>query len=176
MNHPLFQKYVAVPVTVLGVCLGVGNLLTALAQTDPSEQNMQYSGGSDARKVLFINSPDYPSEALAQYPQNPATKTEFWKEMDRAMRTTRNLSITENLEQADYRVNIKCGGLIHCSKLKVYIENPKRDVLASYTLPKVKKTATKDQERPIANTASRLAATLQEHIDKLSQGGYGYSN
>jgi len=173
MNHPVFQKYVAIPVTALGVCLGIGNLLTALAQTDPAEQNMQYS--NNTKKVLYINSPDYPPDPM-QYPQNPTKKTEFWKEMDRALTTTRNLTITENLEQADYRVNIKCGGIIHCSKLKVYIESPKRDVLASYTLPNIKKVATSDQPKPISNTASRLAATLQEHIDKLQQGGYGYSN
>lgn len=173
MKHPVFQKYVAIPVTALGICLGIGNLLTALAQNNPAEQSAAYS--NEGRKVLYINSPDYPAEAVIKYPQNPSQKTEFWQELDRAMQMTRNLSITENLEQANYRVDIKCAGLAFCTKLKVYIRSPKRDVLASYTIPKIKQTANLEK-KPIANTASRLATSLQERIDELERGGYGYSN
>jgi len=126
------------------------------------------------RKVIYLFNQDYPPAGIVQHPTHPVSLTKFWQVLDKQMRESRSLALSESLEDADYRVEIKCAGITHCSKLRVYIKSPQRDVLSAFTLHKVKAGLFTPSAELMDNVASRLAQRLQESIDALEEGGYGY--
>lgn len=126
------------------------------------------------RKVVYLFNQDYPPQTLVGYPTPPMSTAHFWKMLDKEMRQTQTLGLTENLEEADYNVEVKCSGIMGCSKLRVYIKSPKRDVLTAYTLRGIKQNPI--AHRPVDQVAKRLAQSLEERISKLEQGDFGYGN
>ena len=179
--HSRFIRFFVLPLTILGLSLGVFNILTALAQdNDASIKSGEYNGTSpesgngsaEGRKPVYIYSPDYPQSGLMN---KPARQTDFVKFLNQSLSETRNLTLTNSVEDAQYRVDVLCGGIAYCTQLKVYIKSPHRDVLTAYSLPNIKSTWWL-KPAPLSDVAHRLADTLQTHIDQLDQGGYGYQN
>lgn len=140
-------------------CLGLGLFLTALTNVGISQEK--------AKVYLFNN--DFPPDLFVNHPQPPVRDTQFWRYLDKAFKNT-SLELTENLEEANYRVELHCVGITWCSKLRVDVLSPTRDVLATYKLP----------GRPLylghANTertANRLAESLDKRINLINEGGVG---
>ena len=154
-------------VALAAAALMFGGLATcpAMAQDTPADET---------RKVIYLFNQDYPPAGIVQHPTHPVQLTKFWQVLDKQMRETRNLALTESVEDADYRVEIKCAGITHCSKLRVYLQSPQRDVLSAFTLHKVKPLFLSANTVQMEGVAQRLATRLQESIDALEEGGYGY--
>lgn len=132
-----------------------------------SVQEAQSQGA--ARDKIFISTVDFPNDALFEHPIVPEKETRFWQLLDRNFRERSSMELTENLEEANYRVNLECAGIVWCTKLKVVLMSPHRDILASYSIP----------GRPMmipANLplmAKRITETLAYRIDSLDRGGMG---
>ena len=148
---------------LLAGLLGSVDLLAAQAQDTP-----------DTRKVVYLLNPDYPPAGIVDHPTQPVQITHFWQVLDQEMHATKNLALSESMENADYRVEMKCAGITYCSKLRVYVQSPQRDVLSAFTLNKVKSPFSSVNKAQMSDVAKRLAQRLQTSISQLEEGGYGY--
>ncbi len=166
--------------------IGLSLLITGMAIQQParSQDNLP---GADAqeglapaiaqtpRKVIYLFSTDFPPSALAQAPSPPMAETRFWQLMDKEMQATQDLSLTENMEEADYRVELRCAGIAHCAKLVVNVRNMQRDVLTTFVIKDVLPFWGMLNGTPNLELVShQLTQRLDERLKLLNQGGYGY--
>lgn len=127
----------------------------------------------DGRKSVHLFSLNFPPDQIAQYPIPPMQETRFWQLLDREMQATDHLTLTESLEEADYRVELNCSGIFNCSELAVDIKDAQRNLLTSFTLKHI--APFWGLGKPNLDKISRqLAIRLDERIKQLGQGGYGY--
>jgi hypothetical protein len=124
------------------------------------------------RKMIHLFSSDFPPNPVAQYPSPPMRETQFWQLLDKEMATTSSLTLTENLEDADYRVELRCTGVFNCSRLLVDIKNMDRDVLASFTIKNIAYWHVGPPKLDLV--AQRLTKKLDERLQLLDKGGYGF--
>ena len=170
----MFKRWFLIPAMV--VALGI----TAL-QIDPL--HAQESSGDDAgirsaqetpstgKRVIYVQNSEFPpNEVFVSYPPNQKRKTRFWEYLDKEL-AANNMRLTENMEEADYRVDLKCAGIIQCSRLQVFIESPNRDVLTSFPVEQVRLLYTPPQ---VPIVARRISEKLEQHLNLLEKGGYGY--
>lgn len=150
------------------VLLGCGLLVnTCFPQLAHSQE------GATNRKMIYLFSADFPQNTLAQYPTPPIQETKFWQLLDHDMSGTQDLTLTENLEDADYQIELRCGGVINCSKLVVDIKDSKRTLLNTFTLSTYSFFGL---TRPnLVSVSQDLTQKLDEHLKQLAQGGYGFS-
>lgn len=143
--------------------------------------NNDYSSGTAVtpearpRKVLYLFSADFPYVPGIQWPPAPGTETRFYQLLDQAMSKTPDLVLTDNPEKADYRVELRCGGILHCSKLLVDIKDPNRVVLGSFSLKNASYLWGFGGPN-LKQTADTLTQRLDERINLFAQGGYGSTN
>jgi hypothetical protein len=134
-------------------------------------QSQEFTGG---RKMLYLFSLDFPPDIPAQYPIPPIQETRFWRLLDREIQATDSLALTENMEMADYRVELRCSGVLNCSELAVDVKDAQRNVLTSFVIKHIAPFF--GLGRPDLDKVSRrLAIQLDERIKRLDQGGYGFS-
>lgn len=140
----------------------------------PQQSYSQETGNNTARKMIYLFSTDFPPNALMQYPTPPTRETRFWQLLDKEMAATPDLTLTENPEAADYRVELRCGGVFNCSKLIVDVKDLNRTVLTSFA---IKNFAYFYVGAPDLNIVTqRLTSTLEKRLQLLDKGGYGYTN
>jgi hypothetical protein len=141
--------------------------LASLAMFSPLSAFSQE--GAAPKSKIFVFSQDFPPDIFFEHPQPPVKETRFWQLLDKNMREHSSMELTENLEDANYRVTLECSGVAWCGKIKVYLMTPHRDVLASYSIP----------GRPLffppnlGLVAKRLTETLDYRIASIEQGGVG---
>jgi len=151
-------------VIVMGLSVLAGGML-------PLAAHSQEAGG---RKMLHLFSLDFPPDPIVVSPTPALQETRFWQLMDREMQATSDLALTEDVEHADYRVEIRCSGLLNCSQLAVDIKDPNRNLLASFSLKNI--APYWGLGKPNLDKVSRqLTIRLDEQLQLLNQGGYGYS-
>jgi hypothetical protein len=130
--------------------------------------------GEVARKRVYLFTSDFPQSTFSQYPSPPLEETTFWKLLDKEMASTSDLTLTSDPTKADYRVEVRCGGVFNCSRLVVDVKSPERNPLTSFSLTHINHL--EGIGSPKLNVVSReLAQRLDERIRLLPQGGYGYS-
>jgi hypothetical protein len=140
----------------------------------PQHSYSQEAGSTAGRKMIYLFSADFPPNALTQYPMPPARETRFWQLLDKDMATTTDLTLTENPEDADYRVELRCGGVFNCSKLIVDVKDPNRTVLTSFTIKNFAYLYVGAPNLDIV--AQRLTSTLDTRLKLLEKGGYGHTD
>jgi hypothetical protein len=167
------------PVSLLGFSLMLGALIPVMAQAQDTEgddySTPAVSTPSTCRKMLHLFSSDFPPNPLGQYPTPPVQETRFWQLLDKEMAATTDLTLTDNLEDADYRIELRCGGIFHCSKLLVDVKNPDRIVLTSFKLEKFAPFRGLGNPR-LEQVARDLSRTLQKRIELLDKGGFGHTD
>jgi len=133
---------------------------------------LAHSDTPDGRKVIYLFSQDFPPDPILQYPSPPIKEARFWKLMDLEMKATPDLSLTNDMQQADYRVELRCTGVLYCSNLAVDIKDMNRNELGSF---KIKKTAPWLGLKPIPleRIARELTLMLDERIKHFPEGDYG---
>lgn len=155
-----------IPTALVGGLL-LGAIVPALqAQAQDAPQS------PPARKILFLSSLDFPPDAFVQNPTPALSETRFWRLMEAEVNKTGDLALTQNLEEADYRVELRCAGVRNCSKLVVDIKNPQRDVLASFSLKGIRPLLTPPN---LALVAKNLTERIDEKLYQMEQGQYGYT-
>lgn len=154
------------PVALVGLSLATAALFPAMAHSQEA---------GSGRKMLYLFSTDFPPNPLVQYPTPPVSETKFWQLLDKEMGATEDLTLTENLEEADYRVELRCGGIFNCSKLVVDVKSPKRDVLTSFSIKNFAPHHGLGAPK-LELVAQQLTQKLDERIKLLDQGGYGHTD
>lgn len=173
----MMLKQVILSVLLAGSVMGAGWMMAqdAPEAMDPAAASAGYqaSEGFDEKTVIYLQNNDYPPSTMISYPSHPVRETRFWQELDRSMRNTGKLMLSESVEDADYRVSLECAGIFKCTKLKVYIKTLERDILSSYTIHGIRGPLGL-WNQSTAKVADRLSESLAEKMDLLSRGGYGY--
>ncbi len=161
------------PTALIGLSIAIANFVPVHSQEEtPAVATQEETTGS--RKVIYISSGDFPPNAVTQIPTPAAAQTRFWQLMDKEVQNTQTLALTESLEQADYRVDLRCAGILNCSQLAVDVKDTDRNVLASFKLKNYSPLwglAAPNLEK----VAHDLTNRLDERIRMLGKGGYGYS-
>lgn len=154
------------PIALIGLGMAVSTLLP---------QPVHSQEAASGRKMLYLFSTDFPPNPVVQYPSPPVSETKFWQLLDREMGLTEDLSLTTNLEEADYRVELRCGGVFNCSKLNVDVKSPQRDVLTSFSIKNF--APYKGLGAPkLELVAHELTQKLDERLKLLDKGGYGHTD
>lgn len=126
------------------------------------------------RKVVYLFTTDFPPSVMTQYPSPPLQETKFWQLLDKNFTATQDLSLTDSLEDADYRVELRCSGILNCTRLIVDVKDSKRTLLSSFNLTNY--SSYWGLGKPNLNFVSQqLTQKLDEHLKLLDKGGYGYS-
>jgi hypothetical protein len=164
------------PTALIGISLMASSLLPLYAQEEgqaADDQTSEHSAVSvdQPRKIIHLFSKDFPPGAADV--TSPASETRFWQALDKAMKENGSMALTENLEEADYRVELRCSGIFKCTNLRVDVRTPQRDVLTSFVLHGV--TPIPHISVPKLDlVAQNLTTKLDEHFKSLEQGGYGF--
>lgn len=170
-----WQKVLPVSLVTLLLLLGSLAPMVARAQDADTYSAQDESASASSRKMLYLFTTDFPPNPVAQYPTPPTKETRFWQLLDKEMAATPDLTLTENLEEADYRVELRCGGVFNCSKLLVDVKDPKRTVLTSFTLKHYSPFLGLGAPN-LPLVARQLSQKLDERIKLLSEGGYGHTD
>jgi hypothetical protein len=155
------------PALIVGCGLLFGSAFPQLAHSQ--------EGGTN-RKMIYMFSADFPPNVMTQYPSPPLQETKFWQMLDRSMSTTSDLALTQSLEDADYQIELRCSGVLNCTKLIVDVKDPKRTLLTTFTVNKYSPYLGLFGRPKLELVSQTLTQKLDEHIQRLSQGGYGYSD
>ncbi len=153
------------PTLLLGCVLLVNSVSPLLAHSQEA---------ATSRKNIYIFNPEFPPSVMAQYPTPPLQETRFWQLLDKNFNATGDLALTQNLEDADYQVELRCSGVVNCTRLIVDVKDAKRTQLVSFSFGKY--TPYWGLGAPnLPYVAQQLSEKLNEHLKLLNQGGYGYS-
>jgi len=156
-----------IPAVLLGCGLLFGSAMIPAAHS-------QEDGGN--RKMIYMFSADFPPNTMAQYPSPPIQETKFWQMLDRSMSATPDLALTQSIEDADYQIELRCGGVMNCTKLIVDVKDSKRTLLTTFVLRNYNTFIGLFGRPRLEAVSDEIAQRLDEHIKHFSQGGYGFSN
>jgi hypothetical protein len=148
-------------IALISLMVGIGTFSAALAPVAHAD--------GEARSKIYIFTQDFPPDIFFQHPQPPVSTTKFWKLLNHEIQERTNLELTPNLEEANYRVDLRCGGVVHCNRVRVDVMTPYRDVLTSYDLP----GKILGFWPNVSLMSQRLATTLDIKIAALEDGGFG---
>ncbi|HEY9685943.1 MAG TPA: hypothetical protein V6C52_03105 [Coleofasciculaceae cyanobacterium] len=165
MTMKRWQKILTVAVIALGLTAS-----SLMVQPSHSQE------AQDKRTMLYLFSTEFPPNAVIQNPIPPIQETRFWQLLDKEMQATNALALTQNLEEADYRVELRCSGIASCSRLTVDIKNMDRDVLASFTMKDLLPLhGLLGGKHRLHEVAHELTTRVDERLKLLQQGGYGHT-
>lgn len=122
-----------------------------------------------AYKVHFSNY-EYPTQFFGGSPSDPVKLTAFQKYLSTAVNSYETMAFTNHLEEADYRVEIECTGLLLCSRLQLNVYDVHRNFLASLQLPR-KRLINSDEN--LKAEAQYIAESVNKRLQAFPQGGYG---
>lgn len=165
----VFAPTMPAPVQPYGDMNNADRISPQAGATTPQDMHMNHQ-----QVTLYLYNPDYPPYPYLKNPKPPVRETGFWRAMDREMQATQHLMLTENLEEADYRVELKCAGLFKCSKLKVFIESPNRDVLSAFEMKGMTPMIGSAQAH-VDRVAQQLTKEVHDKIVGLDEGKFGYT-
>jgi len=122
-----------------------------------------------AYKVHFSNY-EYPTQFFGGSPSDPVKLTAFQKYLSTAVNSYDTMAFTNHLEEADYRVEIECAGILLCSRLQLNVYDVHRNFLASLQLPR-KGLINSDEN--LKAEAQYIAESVNKRLQAFPQGGYG---
>ncbi len=120
-------------------------------------------------KVHFSNY-EFPTRFLGGSPSDPVKLTAFQAYLSTAVNSYDTMAFTPHLEEADFRVEIECTGLLLCSRLQLNVYDLHRNFLASLQLPR-KRLINSDAN--LKGEAHHIAESLNKRLQAFPQGGYG---
>ena len=138
---------------------------------DPSLQNPIAMPALDlpAYKVHFSNY-EFPTQFFGGSPSDPVKLTAIQKYLSTAVNNYDTMAFTNHLEEADYRVEIECAGLLLCSRIQLNVYDMHRNFLASMQLPRKHLLNT---EENLNAEAKHIAEAVNKRLQAFPQGGYG---
>jgi hypothetical protein len=123
---------------------------------------------------VHITNTEYPPRKFAQYPPDPVEYTHFTAFLNDALSRNGGIKMVENIESADYRVEIRCSGLVHCGDLQLNLYDAKRGFVNSVMLPANRKGVQKAER--LYSIADTIAKSIHKQIASVPMGGYGVYN
>ncbi|MEM0952060.1 MAG: hypothetical protein AAGI66_07970 [Cyanobacteria bacterium P01_H01_bin.74] len=121
-----------------------------------------------ARKV-YVFSSDFPPGGLINYPASSQKQSAFWGDLNQAFLNTPRLMLTNAVEDADYRVELRCSGIVNCKHLTVDLKSAKRVALTAFRLKDIRNWFG-DPDYSLVST--RLVEVLNQKIAQVERGGF----
>lgn len=112
-------------------------------------------------KVHLTNS-EFPARPFAQYPTDPIAHTQFTAYLNETLMMNGGLQLINDIQDADYRVELRCTGALHCGQLQVNLFDAKRLFISSVTIPA--RRAGANTEQRLYSVATAIAQVLHRQI------------
>jgi ferredoxin len=125
-----------------------------------------------AYQIHFSNY-EFPTRLFGGAPRDQAMLTQFRKDLYEAVNGFEGLRMTNHLEDADYRVEIECTGVLLCSRLQLNVFDMHRNYLASLQMPRAHLLVS---EANLHDEARMIAAAVHKRLMAFPHGGYGTYN
>jgi ferredoxin len=122
-----------------------------------------------AYRVHFSNY-EFPTRLFGGAPRDQAMFTQFQKDLYSAVNSFDGIEMTNHLEDADYRVEIECAGVLLCSRLQLNVFDMHRNYLASLQMPRAHVLVS---EANLQDEARMIAGAVHKRLMAFPQGGYG---
>jgi hypothetical protein len=161
-------------------------LMAALVQPAPAEMaeiGAPQLGGKPANYALAmthvtpyakvnIHLQDFiqPAQWVAQYPGDPIIDTLFKKHLVEAFYKHGPMVLDTNVDNVDYRVEGRCGGVWHCSELQLNLFDQQRNLLGTTYLKRAKMGY---GDAALKMYAEQIAQVVAQRIRDLDYKAYG---
>jgi hypothetical protein len=122
---------------------------------------------------IHFSSYEFPNRPLLSGPPDAERTTMFYKFLNHSLENNGHMALVNNFEKSDYRVELECTGIIHCSELQINIYDTFRNYLASIKMPRA---AAGVSDNSLQKHADVIAKALQKRLLAFNTGGYGAYN
>lgn len=137
ISQKAIQKVGAAGILLLGAVAACLPLFSTVAMAQISNVPVAQSTAEQTVwpvKVHF-SSTEFPPAPFGQIPSPPLAETAFYEALVRDTQDSGYVSLMETPHLANYRAELRCAGVFHCSQLKLDLFTPDRKALATYNLP-----------------------------------------
>lgn len=119
---------------------------------------------------IYFSTYEFPNRAFGAVPSDAEKKTLFYKYLGWSLQNHGRMALVNNFEKSDYRVELECAGVIHCSQLQLNIYDSFRNYLATVKMPRPKQGTS---EESLQLHAEVIATELQKRLMAFNSGGFG---
>jgi hypothetical protein len=119
---------------------------------------------------IYFSTYEFPNRGFASVPSDAEKKTLFYKYLGWSLQNHGRMALVNNFEKSDYRVELECAGIIHCSQLQLNIYDSFRNYLATVKMPRPKQGTS---EESLQLHAEVIATELQKRLMAFNSGGFG---
>lgn len=127
---------------------------------------------SPVYKIHFSNY-EFPTRWFAGNPSDPVKLTAFEAYLHEAVNHFDAMKMTPHVEEADYRVEIECAGVLLCSRIQLNVYDMHRNFLASMQMPRLHLI---NSDANLKAEAEHIAETVNKRVLAFPEGGYGNYN
>jgi hypothetical protein len=122
---------------------------------------------------IHFSTYEFPNRGFVAGPPDAERSTQFYKFLNNSLQNNGHMALVNNFEKSDYRVELECTGIIHCSELQLNIYDTFRNYLASIKMPR---PAIGVSDRSLQKHADVIAQELQKRLMAFNSGGFGAYN
>jgi hypothetical protein len=146
-------------------------LLTGLAFNTLAQANEEASTAPSGAKQVYLYTHDFPPARLGQVPPPAEVETQFLADLNKALLQQGGIELSATEEAADYTVDVRCGGIVHCSLVELDFYSPNHQFLSAV---KLKGRPCPMKQVDTATMASSIAQTMAKQITAMeTEGRYG---
>jgi hypothetical protein len=127
---------------------------------------------SPVYKIHFSNY-EFPTRWFAGNPSDPVKLTAFEAYLHEAVNNFEAMKMTPHVEEADYRVEIECAGILLCSRVQLNVYDMHRNFLASMQMPRLHLI---NSDANLKAEAEQIAEAVNKRVLAFPDGGYGNYN
>ena len=119
---------------------------------------------------IHFSTYEFPNRVFVAGPPDAERSTQFYKFLNHSLQNNGHMALVNDFEKSDYRVELECTGIIHCSELQLNIYDTFRNYLASIKLPR---PAVGVSDRSLEKHADVIAQELQKRLMAFNSGWFG---
>ena len=119
---------------------------------------------------IYFSTYEFPNRGFVSGSPDAERMTQFYKFLNNSLQNNGHMALVNNFEKSDYRVELECTGIIHCSEIQLNIYDTFRNFLASVKMPR---PAVGVSDRSLEKHADVIAQQLQKRLMAFNSGGFG---
>ena len=182
LTKPFGGRFAVVQALLVGVlALGFASLIantTVQAATKkvttPTKVKRSSSFALPQEAVPYVrihfSTYEFPNRGFVSGPPDAERTTQFYKFLNNSLQNNGHMALVNHFEKSDYRVELECSGIIHCSELQLNIFDTFRNYLASIKMPR---PAVGVSDQSLEKHADLIAQELQKRLMAFNSGGFG---
>jgi hypothetical protein len=184
LTKPFGVRFAVVQTLLVGMmALGFASLIASTtvqaASNDdyshtPTNMNHHSSFALPQEAIPYVrihfSTYEFPNRGFVSGPPDAERTTMFYKYLSNSLQNNGHMALVNNFEKSDYRIELECAGIIHCSELQLNIFDTFRNYLASIKMPR---PAGGVSDPALQRNADVIARQLQKRLMAFNSGGFG---